>query len=71
MALDTATKRFAMLCASSPTGGMTVVPSGSDFSVINRFALFHVYGGLVAVTVAVLVSNAGIIGSRIIGKDTM
>ena len=73
MALDTATKRFAMLCATSPVGGMTVVPSGSDFSVINRFALFHVYGGLVdeVIVVPVIISSAGVIGSRIIGKDTM
>lgn len=70
MALDTATKRFAMLCASSPTGGFTLVPSGT-FPLINRFAVLHIFGGNVVTVIPIIISNAGIIGSGIIGKDTM
>ena len=70
MALDTATKRFAMLCASSPVGGHLVVPDGS-FGKTNRFAMLHIFGGNVITIIATLISNAGVIGGNIIGKDTM
>lgn len=70
MALDTAAKRFAWLSASSPTGGHHVVPAGS-FNKLNRFALMHIYGNNVVAESATIINNAGVIGSSIVGKDTM
>ena len=70
MALDTATKRFAMLSASSPVGGHLLIPDAGPGKT-NRFAMMHIYGLNITTIIATLISNAGVIGGNIIGKDTM
>ncbi len=70
MALDTAAKRFAFMSASSPVGGHLVVPDGAN-GKLNRFALMHIYGFNIVTVIPVTITSAGVIGSGIIGKDTL
>ena len=67
--LDSITKRKAFM-STFYRGGFFIEPDLGK-PLIWRAAMMNIYGSNMASIVPVIISSAGVIGSRIIGKDTM
>jgi len=67
--LDSITKRKAFM-STFYRGGFFVEPDSAK-PLIWRAAMMNIYGSNIVSTVAITITNAGVIGSGIVGRDTL